>query len=102
MIGFDVIIEGILSKHRHADPRQKLIEEFDGNAFIYYFDISFEETLRRHSTKPNKNEFGEAEMRKWWNENDYLGLPNEKTISERMSENDIVETIFKDITLTGP
>jgi hypothetical protein len=32
----------------------------------YIYDLSFEETVRRHSTKPVAAAFGEAEMRQWY------------------------------------
>ena len=33
--------------------------------------IPFEETLKRHQTKPNCNDFGEEAMRRWWREKDF-------------------------------
>lgn len=57
-----VIIEGILSAEKSSETLKSLIEEADV-ASVYYFDIPFEETLRRHSSKPNAMEFGESDMR---------------------------------------
>jgi hypothetical protein len=51
--------------------------------FAYYYDIPFEETLRRHETKDKRFEFGEAEMRRWWNEKDYIGIIPEKVSHRR-------------------
>lgn len=36
--------------------------------------IPLEETLNRHKQKPNANEFGEKEMKSWWNEKDLLNI----------------------------
>ena len=44
--------------------------------------MPFEETLKRHQTKPNCNDFGEEEMQKWWREKDYLGFIKESVIEE--------------------
>lgn len=95
-IGYDVIIEGILSTKRYKDILLKLANEFD-EAYVYYFDIPFEETLRRHTTKPNAHEFGEAEMREWWHEKDYLGVANEHIFLAEESEDAIVRHILHDI-----
>ena len=56
-IGYDVIIEGILVRKRYGKMLCELMELFD-DVYIYYFDISPEETLRRHETKSNSHEFG--------------------------------------------
>ena len=41
--------------------------------------------------KPNKDEFGEEEMQRWWIEKDYLGVTGEVTLDAEMSEDEIVE-----------
>ncbi|PTJ44722.1 hypothetical protein BUZ86_09540 [Mammaliicoccus sciuri] len=64
--------------------------------YTYYYDISFEETLRRHKNKENA-EFGKEEMSNWFVEHDYLGLENEKIIKEHISLNDMVEKVLEDI-----
>lgn len=90
-----MIIEGILKEHRYGDMLRK---HFAGkkNVFTYYYDISFEETLRRHKNKENA-EFGKEEMSNWFVAHDYLGLENEKIIKEHISLNDMVEKVLEDI-----
>lgn len=96
-IGFDVIIEGIMHADKCSEMLQKIIDDFGGESHVYYFDVSFEETLRRHETKLiEKNEYGEAEMRSWWRDKDYLGLRTEKLIPEHMSKEQIIEIIYND------
>ena len=95
-LGYSVILEGILVKKRYSDMLRKLIADFDSHACVYYFDIPFDETLRRHNLKPVAHEFGETEMRQWWNDDDRLGLEYEKIITEDMSQNQIVEMIKSD------
>ena len=58
--------------------------------------IPFEETLKRHQTKPNCNDFGEEAMRRWWREKDFSDVLNEVSIT---SERDI-ESIVSDICNT--
>jgi len=94
-IYYDVIIEGILGKEKYGVMLQRLSLHFD-NTFAFYFDITFEETLKRHQLKNNKNpEYGEKEMREWWRENDTLGIANENIIPASLTEHETVEFILK-------
>ena len=57
------IMEGILPSKDYAQLFEAAVEEYGSNIYSYYWDIPFEETLRRHRTKPNRNDFGEEDMR---------------------------------------
>lgn len=96
-IGYNVIVEGILASKWYGEMLRNLINDFNGQPHIYYFDIPIEETLRRHSLKPNSQEFGEKEMRSWWMDEDHLNVPNEKNITVDMSQKDIVSMIVADM-----
>ena len=78
----------------------KLISDFNGLAHVYYLDIPFGETLRRHATKPNAHEFGEAEMRQWWRSSDVLGVKEEQIFNEKMSADDMLKNIVNDCTIS--
>ena len=91
-----VILEGILRRDIYGDMLTKLISDFNGLARVYYFDIPFNETLRRHATKPNAHEFGEAEMRQWWRSNDMLGVKEEQIFNAKMSADDMLKNILND------
>jgi adenylate kinase family enzyme len=96
--GYDVIVEGIFRKKKYGEMLSKLLNEFNGDAFIYYFDVSFNETLRRHSFKPHRDEYGEAEMRDWWQDEDYMNVHGEKFITDAMSEDEAVEMIYAEVS----
>jgi len=98
-IGFDVIVEGIFVNERYGDMLRKLIDDFNGESYVYYFDIPIEVTLQRHDTKPNAHEFGEKELREWWVDKDYLNVPNEKLITAEMSEVEIHQMFVDGIGL---
>ena len=49
-----------------------------------------------HSTKPNRDEFGEAEMRRWWQEKDLLSMLRETLFTAELSLEDAVERICRD------
>ena len=57
-------------------------------------NLPFEETLTRHQTKPNCNEFGEEAMRRWWREKDYSDVLNEKIITSEKDIQSIVSDIY--------
>ncbi|MFQ9873424.1 hypothetical protein [Waltera sp.] len=52
----------------------------ESDIYAYYFDIPFEETVRRHNTRDKKQEFGEEDMRRWWREKDFSSVFNEKLL----------------------
>lgn len=98
--GRTVILEGILSAKKYGGMLNGLADKFD-EVYVYYFDLSFEETLIRHASKSNAHEYGEKEMREWWNEKDYLGMPGEKILNKNMSVDDVVREIINDIGITS-
>lgn len=93
------ILEGILNAEWYRPLFKTAARLFDGEIFAYYFDIPFEETLRRHVQKPNAQEFGEAQMRRWWKEKDYIGFLREEAIGPDLSAEEIVDRIYRDVTL---
>ena len=96
-VGYTVILEGILSNKKYGAMLHRLLNDFQGEKLIYYFDISFEETVRRHATKPNAHEFGESEMRQWWKDQDVLGVPGERRIGEQLTQVEIIDMICRDV-----
>ena len=92
-----IILEGILNSKWYKKLFENLYDEFNNEIFAYYFDISFEETLIRHKHKPNAHEFGEIEMRRWWNEKDLLDIIPEVCLHKELSLNEIVDMIYHDV-----
>lgn len=88
------ILEGILPSEDYKPLFEAALEEYGENIFSYYYDISFEETLRRHQTKPNRDEFGEADMRRWWKEKDFLDIIPQTVLNEDVSLRETVELIY--------
>lgn len=91
---YDVILEGILYFPRYGEMLKRLANKCPDNYF-FYFDVSFEETLKRHATKPNAHEFGEKEMRDWYKPNQLTNFENEYIISETSPIENSVSTILK-------
>lgn len=53
-----IIVEGILYKERYGEMLKNLIQFYDQEAYAFYFDLSFEETVLRHNSREKKMEFG--------------------------------------------
>lgn len=76
-----VILEGIMHEEWY-NPLFKVANELYGsNVYSYYFDIPFEETIRRHQTRSKSQEFGEEHMRGWWREKDFSAVLKEQLIT---------------------
>ena len=73
-------------------------ELYGENLYAYYFDLPFEETLRRHQTKPNRAEFGEKELRDWWREKDFSDALQEQILPPEKNAEEIVEEIYRRAT----
>jgi adenylylsulfate kinase-like enzyme len=94
--GFSVVVEGILHPDRYGDMLRRLVRDHEGRSFAYFWDVPFEETLRRHATKPKAAEFGEEEMRDWWYGPAYVEGLDEATIGIEETLGDAVGRISAD------
>lgn len=92
-----IILEGILNSVWYKPLFELAKREFKNNIFAYYYDLSFEETVLRHQTKINKDDFGEKEMMSWWREKDFISIITEKIITAEMSLEDTVDMIYNDL-----
>ncbi|WP_174856066.1 kinase [Streptomyces hyaluromycini] len=70
--GYHVVVEGILYADHYGAMLTRLRADHRGPTHAYYLDVPFEETLIRHASKPQADEYGEAEMRSWYRERDLL------------------------------
>ena len=89
-----VILEGIMNVEWYQSLFDLALQLYGTRVYAYYFDIPFEETLRRHQTRAKCNEFGEEEMRKWWRENDFAKELKENSITTEEDMERIVEDIL--------
>ncbi|MDE7302438.1 MAG: uridine kinase [Oscillospiraceae bacterium] len=92
------ILEGILDSEQYRPLFETAVSEYGENIFAYYYDLPFEETLLRHETKPNKSDFGEEDLRRWWKEKDFIGIIPEKIITKDMSLSETVDMIFNNVS----
>lgn len=92
------ILEGILPAGDYGPLFEAALEAYGTDIFAYYYDLPFEETLLRHRTKPNRNDFGEEEMRRWWLGRDLLPMISETLLGPEVGLEDAVETIYRQVT----
>ena len=67
-----VILEGIMKSDWYCSLFDLANELYGSEVYAYYFNIPFEETIRRHLTRAKSQEFSEEDMRRWWIERDFL------------------------------
>ena len=84
--------------HGNYEAAKECIEAGFSSVMFDGHDLPFEETLRRHETKPNKTDFGEQDMRRWWKENDFIHIIPEKILTKNLSISDTVDMIYNFIS----
>ncbi|MEW1865631.1 kinase [Streptomyces sp. NPDC088194] len=97
--GFHVVVEGILYAGHYGSMLAELMSDHRGGTYAYYLDVPFEETLRRHATKPQEGEYGEAEMRGWYRAADLLPGGVETVIGAESALTASVERILRETGL---
>lgn len=91
-----VIVEGIFNKEKYGNMLQSIISSTHIKSYIYYFDLPYAETVRRHHSK-TYTDFSAQKLASWFVEKDTLNVKNEKLITEMMTQNDILTMILNDL-----
>lgn len=81
--GYHVVLDGIFYTDRYEPMLADLHRDHLGPSRFYYLDVSMDETLRRHATRPQAAaEFGPDDMRAWHRPADLLTGIRERVIPE--------------------
>ena len=91
------ILEGILPFRDYRRLFETALAEYGEYIFAYYYDLPFAETLARHATKPNRADFGEAEMRRWWQGRDLAGSLRETVFGPELSLEEAAAQVLRDV-----
>jgi predicted kinase len=83
--GYHVVLDGIFYADRYERMLAGLEQDHRGLSRFYYLDVSLDETLRRHATRPQAAEFGPDDMREWHKPRDLLSGVREHVIPETSS-----------------
>jgi predicted kinase len=97
--GYHVVLDGILYADRYEPMLHGLGRDHRGRSGFYYLDVSIEETIRRHATRPQATEFGIGELRDWYRPRDLLGTVRERVIPETSTLPQTVAFILADARL---
>lgn len=93
-----VIVEGFYETDIYGQMLEELRALFYPKVLSYYYDLTFEETVRRHQTRSKKADFSPADMKRWWKERDFLGW-EATTFTDQDSLEDAFQEISKKINL---
>lgn len=96
--GLHVVVEGILHEEIYGDVLRLLVAEHRGASRCYRYDLTFEETLRRHLSKGGRivEEVDEATLRSWWRPADPLPGVDERVLPAGSSLEDSLRTVLRD------
>ncbi len=97
--GHDTVIEGILAEARYGDMLRVLLDDHVGATVCAYLDVPFDETARRHLTRPQATQFTAEEMATWWVADDRLGVPGELVFDHQDAANDVVQRIVRSLRM---
>ncbi len=88
-----------MAASRYEQMLVGLREFHDGPSYFYYLDVSLDETLRRHDTRPQRSEVSAADLRGWYKQRDLLAAIGERVIPEASTTEQTVATILADTDL---
>ena len=80
--GYHAVLDGIFYADRYEQMLDGLRRDHLGQSCFYYLDVSWEETVRRHATRPQAADFGVDDMRDWYRPRDLLTAVREQVIPE--------------------
>lgn len=96
--GRTVVMEGMFNPKNYSEILVRLRDGHSGRSLFYAWDLSLAETLRRHTTRPDKQaDFGEKQMRSWYlGWNPLVGI-TEQRITAQESVEATVARIVRDV-----
>ena len=90
--GRHVVLDGILGSTTYGAMLRCLRRDHVGRTSAYVWHLPFDETVRRHETKPGTG-FGETEMRAWFNPAPLVAGLDETVLGPELSLDDAVRRI---------
>lgn len=91
--GYDVIMDGIYRPEGHDNPLEKLFGGHDGENYIFWFDISLDETAKRHAGREKSKLFGKKDLAEWYSKPTAMGYGFEYAIAEDSTIEQTVDLI---------
>ncbi|MFI5808492.1 AAA family ATPase [Streptomyces sp. NPDC051561] len=100
--GFHTVVEGILYADRYAAMLEALVRDHRGISRCYYLDVSLQETLVRHASKPDLEyltQVTDEHLRAWYRERDLLPSGVETVIDASSGLDNTVKYILRETGL---
>ena len=91
--GFNVVFEGNFKPDTHEGMLSRLFDVHPAENYVFYMDVSLEETVRRHDTRPNM--ITVEKMRELYPYARPLGHPDEVIVPETLSSAGVVALIME-------
>ncbi len=98
--GCSVVLEGILAGDHYGPMLTALVADHAGTTACAYLDVPFDETLRRHTTRPQAAEFTPEQMADWFTPDDRLRVEEEFVVGQESTVEETVEKLL--VALGGP
>ncbi|TMT00704.1 hypothetical protein FD690_04365 [Apilactobacillus kunkeei] len=88
-----VILDGVLSKEVYGEMLHSFIEDFGSHQLVYYFNDSFEQTLKHNEQKIQPHDI--TKLKSWWTDSDILSVEDIKLENGEIEEytNQIIDDI---------
>lgn len=97
--GYDVILEGFMGLGKYKAYFDTLLATHPQDNYFFYFDVSFEETLRRHETRQKSETLNKSRMLELYQRSGPSGYFNEVILHNSVSPQDAATLITETSTL---
>ena len=92
--GYSVVLEGILASDHYGPMLTALVADHAGTTACAYLDVPFDETIRRHATRPQAADFTPEQMADWFTLDDRLCVEEELVVGQESSAEKTVEKLL--------
>jgi predicted kinase len=93
--GYHVLVEGILYAAHYGPMLHALRADHAADSAFFYLDVSLDETLRRHETRPMREEVAPDRLREWYQHRDLLPGGYETVIPEHSTKDATVQRVLQ-------
>lgn len=97
--GYHVVVEGIMGSASHGEMLASLLSDHAGRSACFYYDLDFDETVRRHASKTQAGEYGAELMREWYRERDLVPALHETILGAEVSLDSAVSMMMNAVGL---
>lgn len=89
-----VIMDGTFDPEEHKPRIDELIEAHSTDNYLFYFNLSLKETLRRHATRAKSAWLSEEDLRGWYRPFTAMGYDFETEFTEEVDQDSVIASII--------